>query len=103
MWTRWAGTGNGWTPKPAVAPPSARCIPRLSAAGRPANTRPIAAGPPTGGRAGRDRPKNAIVFESLLEEFRMKNLTLLGLASLVLAGATTAYAQGAPAAPAAAP
>ena len=33
----------------------------------------------------------------------MKNLTLLGLASLVLAGATTAYAQGAAAAPAAAP
>ena len=33
----------------------------------------------------------------------MKSLTLLGLASLVLAGATTAYAQGAPAAPAAAP
>jgi peroxiredoxin Q/BCP len=33
---------------------------------------------------------------------RMKSLTLLGLASLVLAGATTAYAQGA-AAPAAAP
>ena len=33
----------------------------------------------------------------------MKRLTLLGLASLVLAGATTAYAQGAAAAPAAAP
>jgi peroxiredoxin Q/BCP len=33
----------------------------------------------------------------------MKNLALFGLASLVLAGATTAYAQGAAAAPAAAP